>query len=68
MNDTLLKSKVGTRITPELRERLEALAIERGWALGSVLRDALVRYVDDDQFDAGPTPADTRSRWRASSS
>ena len=68
MNDTLLKSKVGTRITPELRERLEALAIERGWALGSVVREALVRFVDEARFAARPTPADTRSRWRASSS
>lgn len=57
-------SHVGTRISPELRERLEAVAIERSWSLGSVVRDALFRYVDEEQFDAQPTPADTRSRWR----
>ncbi len=64
MENSLFKSIVGTRITPELRERLEALAIERGWSLTSVVRDALAHYVDEEQFNARPTPADKRSRWR----
>lgn len=66
------ESFFGCRVPPALRQRLVAVARERGWPEAAVVREALQRYMDEtatarSEGGAQPPPSDSRSRWRAPS-
>lgn len=62
---------IGARMPTEMRRRAEALAVERGWNLGDVLREALARYLEtttaaaeEKEGGAAVTTLDGRATWR----